>query len=410
MKKITTKKTSAMIMLYLNLQCAEIPPANTPALIRKSYQRVFETIAKRKKTKILLGITGRSIELLKEQNPKVFNLLKNLIKAKKIEIVGGTYTNPVLPLLPDESRAKQIEKHKSLVKKYLGTEPVGFCPPEFAWDPTLSTDLAKAGFNWSVIPHHLIYFSQTLNELAAIKPKRRKYSAELWIKLLEKSWIRRLLFLPLIGWLFNQELSELTHKPFYISGTNNEIVGISNVRTWSGFINASLKNSWLQSHDRLKRLLRRQAVRGRGYFLPYIGDVENIGYGGNSPIVITANEFDQFLDYFEGAGFRIETPAEFLKREKPDEKIYIKAGSGDPTGSFDMWTEDPDNMVLEKICGEIRWKLENVKQSDKRKKIEKYLMLAENADGRAWNPVPERRLDCFKAAEAALELLDLEKK
>ena len=405
MEKITTKKTSAMIMLYLNLQCAEIPPAKTPALIEKSYLKVFKLLAKRKKTKILLGITGRSIELLKRQNPQVFDLLKNLIKAKKIEIVGGTYTNPVLPLLPDESRARQIEKHKFLVKKEFGTEPIGFCPPEFAWDPTLSNDLKKMDYSWTIIPHHLIYFSQTLNELAVTKPRRRKYSAELWTKLLEKSWMRRLLFLPLLGWLFNQELSELNHEPFYISGTNDEIVGISQVRTWSGFINASLKNTWLQSHDRLRRLLKRQAQRGRGYFLPYLGDVENIEYGGNSPIVISADEFNKFLDYFEKAGFHIETPAEFLKREKPTNKIYIKAGSGDPTGSFDMWTKDPDNLVLEKICSDVRQKLERVKNSRQRKEAEKYLMLAENADGRAWNPVPERRLDCFKAAEKALDLL-----
>ena len=400
------KKLSAIIMLYANLQYSEIPDAKIPALIDRSYQKVFDLISKRKKTKILLAISGYSLETLNKVNQKVLKQLKNLVKQKKIIIVGGTYSNPVLPLLPKDSRLRQIKKHKFLVKKYLNTRPVGFCPPEFGWTPLLSSDLKKVGYLWSIIPHHLIHFSKTLNELAMTKPKRRKYSAELAAKLLEKSWIRRLLYLPVIGWLFNQELSVINHSPFYISGTQSNIVGIPNIRTWSGYVLAALNDNYLQNPMKLKSHLRDQVKRGRGFFIPFLGDIENIEYGGNSPIVISIQNFAKFLDIFESAGFKIEAPQDYLRREKPKNLIYIKSGSGDPTGSFDMWTREPDNFVLEKICTEIRQKLEKTKNAKVRKKAGNYLMLAENADGRAWNPLPERRLACFKAAEKALEILE----
>ncbi len=391
-------------MLYSNLQYSEIPPDKIPQLIEKSYKPVFSLIASRKNTKILLGITGRSIELLKELNPEVFDLLKKLVNNKKVFIVGGTYTNPVLPLLSEESRVRQIETHRQIVKKYFGIQPLGFCPPEFAWDPALSATLDKLKVKWTIIPQHLIYFSKRLNELSIIKSKRRKYSAELGARLLEYPWIRKLLYLPFIGYLFNKEIRHFDHSPFYIKGTNEKIIGIPNVRTWTGFVNMALKNVGLQSRSKLKRHLKLQARKSRGYFMPHLGDIENIEYGGNSPVVISIADFNLFLDFFEEAGFKIETPDEFLKEEKIDQKIYIKAGSGEPTGSFDLWTKDPDNFVLEKLCAEVRRKLENETDRKKIKKIEKYLMLAENADGRAWNPVPERRLDCYKAIEKALPL------
>lgn len=399
------KKISSMAMLYSNLQYAEIPPNKIPQLIEKSYKPVFSLIARREKTKILLGITGYSIKLLKELNPEVFDLLKKLVKDKKVFIVGGTYTNPVLPLLSEESRVRQIKTHQQIVKKYFGIQSIGFCPPEFAWDPSLSTTLDKLKIKWTIIPQHLIYFSKRLNESSIIKSKRRKYSAELGVHLLERSWIRKLLYLPFIGYLFNKEIRHLDHSPFYIKGANEKIIGIPNIRTWTGFINMALKNFGLQSKSKLKRYLKLQAQKSRGYFIPYLGDIENIEYGGNSPVVISVTDFNLFLDFFEKSGFKIETPDEFLKKEKIDQKIYIKAGSGEPTGSFDLWTKDPDNFVLEKLCAEVRRKLENEKDRKKIKKMEKYLMLAENADGRAWNPVPERRLDCFRAIEKALKLL-----
>lgn len=400
-----SKEVSSIIMLYSNLQYAEIPPDKVPQLIEKSYKPVFSSIAQRKNTKILLGITGRSIELLEELNPEVFDLLKKLVKNKKVFIVGGTYTNPILPLLSEESRVRQIKTHQEIVKKYFNTQPIGFCPPEFAWDPSLSATLDKLKIKWTIIPQHLIYFSQRLNELSVIKSKRRRYSAELGAHLLEYPWIRKLLYLPFIGYLFNKEIRHLDHSLFYIKGANEKIIGIPNIRTWTGFVNMALKNFGLQSRSKLKRHLRLQARKSRGYFIPYLGDIENIEYGGNSPVVISVADFNLFLDFFEKVGFKIETPDEFLKEEKIDQKIYIKAGSGEPTGSFDLWTKDPDNFVLEKLCAEVRRKLENGKAGKKTKQIEKYLMLAENADGRAWNPVPERRLDCFKAIEKALELL-----
>jgi hypothetical protein len=47
----------------------------------------------------------------------------------------------------------------------------------------------------------------------------------------------------------------------------------------------------------------------------------------------------------------------------------------------------------------------NFRDVENKGDIWKKLLLAENSDGRGWDPIPERRKDCFKAAIEALELL-----
>jgi predicted glycosyl hydrolase (DUF1957 family) len=405
MKKIYNKKLSAIVMLYSNLQYSEIPESKIPELIKKSYEPMFDLLLKRKKTIVLLGMTGRSMEILKELNKPVFKKLQKLVRDKKVFIVGGTYTNAILPLLSEEGRIRQIKKQYEIVKKYFGVLPIGFCPPEFCWSPILSETLKKFNVDWSIIPEHLIYFSKTLNESAVLKPKHQNYSAEIGANILNRSWVRKIVNFPKIVYLFHKELRNINHRSFYIDGTNSEIIGIPNNRSWTGFVNMALRNFALQNETKLQNYLLNQKNNGTGFFMPFLGDIENVGYGGNSPVVISIKDFERFLNLFERTGFKIETPSQYIKDLKIDSKIYIKSGTGEPSGRFDMWTSDPDNIVLNKMCDEIQMRLRSVKNSPRKKLIEKYLMLAENADGRAWNPLPERRLACFKSAEKAIELL-----
>lgn len=392
--------------LYLNLQYAEITPQNIPKLVEKSYRPVLKELLKRKNEKFLLAITGRSIEILAQDYPDVLKIIQQLVRNKIIQIVGGTYTNPVLALIPTESKERQITTHLLLLKKYFNYKPLGFCPPEFTWDPTLSETLKKFEFKWSVILQHQIDFSERPNEFATVLINRPEYSANTWAKVMYRSLLRRLLTLPKIQILFNRELNIRDHKPFKILGVNDEIIGIKTVRTWTGFIIAATANKVLQSRYKLQRMLDWQVQNSSGLFFPFFGDLENINFHGNSPIEFPLRNFIAYLDLIkENNKLIYQFPDEYLKSQPANEKIYIKTSSGEPSASLDIWERDPDSMRLENLCVEIRTKLNNLRAGAKRQKVEKLLMLAENADGRGWNPVPERKLACFQAALEALKIL-----
>lgn len=393
--------------LYINAQYAEIPPRDLPKLVEKSYRPVLKALLKRHKEKFLLGITGRSIEIFQKDYPDVLRLIQALVKKDVFEIVGGTYSNPVLSLLTHESRNRQIESHQFLVKKYFAKKPRGFHLPEFSWDPTMAETLKKFSYRWTIILQHQIDFSKRPNVFAAVLSKRPNYSADVWGKVMHRSLIRRILTLPKIQILFNRELKIPDHRPFYIQGTNSEIIGLKTIRTWTGFVIAATANKILQTRSKLKELLAWQSENAQGLFMPFFGDVENINFQGNSPIKFNLDNFLFFLDSINAnKNLFYQFPEKFLVNNLPTQEIYIKTSSGEPSASLDIWERDPDSMRLENLCREIRDELKHTKNKKVRAKAEHYLMLAENGDGRGWNPVPERKLACFEAAICALEILD----
>jgi hypothetical protein len=98
-------------------------------------------------------------------------------------------------------------------------------------------------------------------------------------------------------------------------------------------------------------------------------------------------------------------PKEYLKKIKPTDLGYMKTGSWAPDLSLDIWTKDEDNKKLERLCEEIRWYFRQLHPEEINVEIWKHLLLAENSDGRGWDPIPERRLACFSHALEALKLI-----
>lgn len=120
------------------------------------------------------------------------------------------------------------------------------------------------------------------------------------------------------------------------------------------------------------------------------------------------------------------TPREYLKKFPIAEKHYLKCG-GD-WASLELWTKDPDNERLNILCSDATNLLNqaenqlNIYQKfgfDTRKSKAvlqegwNALMLSENADGRGWQPIAEKRLFCYnnvvlaqKKAMEALEALE----
>lgn len=391
--------------LFLNAQYAEIPPRDLPKVAQKSYRPVLKLLLKRQKEKFLFGLTGRSIEILAKDYPDIIDLINQLVKKDVLEIIGSSYSNPILTFLPEESKNRQIKTNLQLIKKYFGVKPAGFHLPEFAWDPTLSATLKKFGFQWTIILQHQADFSQRPNEFAAILKKRPAYSADAWRKVAYRSLPRKILTLPKIQFLFNRELKITDHQPFYIQGVNSEIAAFKNIKTWGGFVIAASGNQALQTRAKLQNRLDFQAQNGQGFFIPLFVDLENINFGGNSPLRFTLENFDRFLDLIaKNPHFQYQWPEQYLKKNPPQKAVYIKTSSGEPSALFEMWEHEPDSLRLERLCQEIRENLKKIKTRSRRRQAEKLLMLAENGDGRGWNPVPERKLACFCAAVAALRL------
>jgi len=94
-----------------------------------------------------------SYEVMKEKHKKCLKLMKELVKRKQIEIVGGTYTGPPMILIDGESNIRQILLGKELIKKILGVKVRSFAVQEggICSHPQLPQILEKTGYESCIL-------------------------------------------------------------------------------------------------------------------------------------------------------------------------------------------------------------------------------------------------------------------
>ncbi len=69
----------------------------------------------------------------------------------QIELVGGGYYEPILPMIPDADKIAQLRKLADYLRQHFGRAPRGAWVAERVWEPTLPRPLAKAGVEYVVL-------------------------------------------------------------------------------------------------------------------------------------------------------------------------------------------------------------------------------------------------------------------
>jgi len=76
-----------------------------------SYIPFLEKILKYKNINIALHTSGILFEFMEENNVKDYeDLIKELLKENRIELISGTFYEAILPLIPEEDKINQIKK------------------------------------------------------------------------------------------------------------------------------------------------------------------------------------------------------------------------------------------------------------------------------------------------------------
>jgi predicted glycosyl hydrolase (DUF1957 family) len=397
-------------VFHINTSYAEIPKLKLPIVSKKSYIPFLKLLQKHDLGTVFLNLTGLSIEYFHKEATEVLDLIKNLIDNDKIKILGCTYTHPILPLLPSDDTRMQIKIHQELVENHLETSPVGFFPPELSVDPILPKYLQEFGYEFMFVDGEALRYSQThpnWHSPANNPPKR------LTSHLMEVDHARGIRKVIRTIRAFREVQREekridiSTVKMDSISPTNGfPVVPCYTAITTGTQLAVSKRVPWVNTKRQLKlwNKIRTRHEKNPSIFVPYATDLEFIGYRDIAPGMSIKPEI--FVDLMQKGidnGFIPQIP------EKSDwadaQTNYLKSSSWAPNQDFELWSRDPDNLKLELLCDEIRSKLMNFDDTEIKDKIWKKLLLAENSDGRGWDPIPERRKDCFKAAIDALELL-----
>ncbi len=131
------------------------PVGNFDHVIEEAYQKSYAPFVRaldaHPRVRLSLHFSGILLEWLESHHAEYFQRLRELARRGQIELVGGGYFEPILPIIPDADKIAQIRKLAGYIREHFGTAPGGAWVAERVWEPTLPLPLAKAGVNYVVL-------------------------------------------------------------------------------------------------------------------------------------------------------------------------------------------------------------------------------------------------------------------
>lgn len=109
------------------------------------YLPLLSTLAQYPSLKFSIHNSGCLYDWLIENKPEYLDILKSMIKRGQVEMIGGGYYEPILPLISDEDKFSQIALMNNFIKKEFGVLPQGLWAAERVWEPYLAKILAESG-------------------------------------------------------------------------------------------------------------------------------------------------------------------------------------------------------------------------------------------------------------------------
>lgn len=100
----------------------------------------------------VLHYSGTALSWLEARHPEFLMLLEEMAARKQIELLGGGFFSPILPLVPAQDRLGQVEMLTTYIRKAFGKRPRGCWIQDYAWEPGLASSLQTSGFEYTFLP------------------------------------------------------------------------------------------------------------------------------------------------------------------------------------------------------------------------------------------------------------------
>lgn len=391
--------------MHANLQYAELPAAEAPAVVARSYRPVCALFLGRPWARAVFAFSGYTLEVLAARFPDVVHSLRVLVGRGQVELCASTYANPILPLIPFDHGRRQIAAFRRVYERLfgdLGLAPAGFFPQEFALDPASLSLVSAAGYSWApvMLNHYLECLAGRLNTAGDL-PLRAPVDPR------------------------SPPEADLLH-PLSLAGARGaQLAGLLNLPQMIDML-FELANGQIELDEAVELIVahHRRNRGGPGFLFLGPGDMEFVGLDLRAyipdwrwPRPIPAELLGALLDRLRALPFvRFATAREYLAAHPAaGAPLYLKCGSDHPL--LTPWAADPDNQRLNDLCREAGGLLGAAELLRPAPGVDRQLdaalarawramLLAENSDGRGWAPLPERRLFCYDQALEAIALAE----
>jgi alpha-amylase len=121
------------------------------AAYHDSYLPFLETIERYPELPFALHTSGCLLDWLVARQPEYLSRLRRLVERGQLEIVGGGYYEPILPMIPPRDRLGQIRGYTEMLHELFGCKVRGMWVPERVWEQNLVSDICAAGIEYTIL-------------------------------------------------------------------------------------------------------------------------------------------------------------------------------------------------------------------------------------------------------------------
>ncbi len=99
----------------------------------------------------VLHYSGTVLQWLEKRHPEFLMLLDEMSLRKQIELLGGAFFAPLMPVIPGSDRLGQIEMLTTFLRKSFNKKPHGFWIQDYAWESSMPSILRTCGFDYTFL-------------------------------------------------------------------------------------------------------------------------------------------------------------------------------------------------------------------------------------------------------------------
>lgn len=129
-------------------------------LLDKNYQSVYKPLIKflysHPDFPFSFSFSGTQIQFFKKRKNELITILREMVDRKQVEVLGGGYYDPVLPLLYPVDRNGQIDMLSSEIRQTVGKRPRGISIFADCWDSSLVNNIHTCGIEYVLLDSNLI--------------------------------------------------------------------------------------------------------------------------------------------------------------------------------------------------------------------------------------------------------------
>ncbi|MEW5802075.1 MAG: alpha-amylase/4-alpha-glucanotransferase domain-containing protein [bacterium] len=118
---------------------------------QKAYAPFWEVLEKHPGIKISIHYSGTLWNWFFEKSSPLLDILTRMLHRGQVELLGGGYYEPILPILPDADKVGQIKKLSGFLKDRFNTDPRGMWLAERVWEPHLVRFIHEAGIEYLAV-------------------------------------------------------------------------------------------------------------------------------------------------------------------------------------------------------------------------------------------------------------------